>query len=232
RFVHRYPSLRGPLAGFLRSALTDEVVASIDERLRNERARLDLTALAGFLRSALTDEVVASIDERLRNERARLDLTDLDVELDLEYDATLIDDPETLEALATYWNRRDQLYLNALMNEQFQRIREYAPAVINMLYHATATTLIALLFSFLILVDLKRIKRGITQLKTSRIGDFYDEAAQPIVRFGVLVGRAIEAQAWIATLNTALTLLGLLLLGIPLVAMLSVIVFVCSFIPV
>src|SRR5690606_27895292 len=83
-----------------------------------------------------------------------------------------------------------------------------------------------------ILVDLKRIKRGISQLKTSRIGDFYDEAAQPIVRFGVLVGRAIEAQAWIATLNTALTLLGLLLLGIPLVAMLSVIVFVCSFIPV
>src|SRR5690606_40794148 len=88
------------------------------------------------------------------------------------------------------------------------------------------------LFSFLILVDLKRIKRGITQLKTSRIGDFYDEAAQPIARFGILVGRAIEAQAWIAVLNTTLTLIGLLLLDIPLVAMLSMIVFVCCFIPV
>ena len=33
-------------------------------------------------------------------------------------------------------------------------------------------------------------------------------------------------------MNTVLTLIGLLLLDIPLVAMLSVIVFVCSFIPV
>jgi len=194
RLVDRYPSFREPLAGFLRSALTDDVVATIERRLANERARLGLS--------------------------------------DAEIDEALDEGIPQSGALTEYWNRRDQLYLNALMNEQFQRVRQYAPAVINMLYRATATTLIALLFSFLILVDLKRIKRGITQLKTSRIGDFYDEAAQPIVRFGVLVGRAIEAQAWIATLNTALTLLGLLLLGIPLVAMLSVIVFVCSFIPV
>jgi len=69
-------------------------------------------------------------------------------------------------------------------------------------------------------------------LKNSRVGDFYEEAAQPIMRFGMLVGRAIEAQASIALLNTVLTLTGLVLLGIPLVAMLSVIVFVCSFIPV
>src|SRR5690606_19493315 len=43
---------------------------------------------------------------------------------------------------------------------------------------------------------------------------------------------AIKAQATIAVVNTVLTLIGLLLLGIPLVAMLTVIVFVCSFIPV
>jgi predicted PurR-regulated permease PerM len=52
------------------------------------------------------------------------------------------------------------------------------------------------------------------------------------VRFGVLLGRAIEAQAAIAVLNTLLTLIGLLLLRIPLTAMLSVVVFVCSFVPV
>src|SRR5690606_41843914 len=49
-----------------------------------------------------------------------------------------------------------------------QHVRQYAPAVINMLYRATATTLLALLFSFLILIDLGRIKRGISQLKSSR----------------------------------------------------------------
>jgi predicted PurR-regulated permease PerM len=194
RFVDRYPSLRQPLTGFLRSALSDDVVATIDRRLASERARLGLSE--------------AEIDEALDS-------------------GPLLSGP-----LAEYWNRRDQLYLNALMNEQFQHVRQYAPAVINMLYRATATTLLALLFSFLILIDLGRIKRGVAQLKSSRIGDFYDEAAQPIVRFGVLVGRAIEAQAWIACVNTALTLVGMLLLGIPLVAMLSVIVFVCSFIPV
>src|SRR5690606_25418738 len=76
------------------------------------------------------------------------------------------------------------------------------------------------------------IRRRLAPRKNSRIGDFYDVAAQPIARFGVLGGRAIEAQATIAIVNTALTLVGLLLLGIPLIAMLSVIVFVCSFVPV
>ena len=170
-----------------------------------------------------------AVDRRLAIERARLGLSEADIDLAVDpFEA----DPEPSPALNEYWNRRDQLYLNALVTEQFQRLREYAPAVINMLYAATATTLLALLFSFLILIDLARIKRGVGQLKSSRIGDFYDEAAQPIVRFGVLVGRAIEAQALIALVNTTLTLIGLLLLGIPLVAMLSVIVFVCSFIPV
>ncbi|MBN1238342.1 MAG: AI-2E family transporter [Gammaproteobacteria bacterium] len=200
RFVESYPSLRQPLAGFLRSALTDDVVATIERRLANERQRLNLSGL--------------------------------DTELDVEYGEVTVEDPDKLAALTVYWNRRDQLYLNALMNEQFQRIRDYAPAVINMLYQATATTLLALLFSFMILIDLRRIKHGVAQLKSSRIGDFYDEAAQPIVRFGILVGRAIEAQALIACANTVLTLAGMMLLGIPLKAMLSVIVFVCSFIPV
>lgn len=194
RLVESYPSFREPLTGFVRSALSEDVMATIERRLANERARLGLS--------------------------------------EIEIDDVLAEGDPPKGALAEYLNRRDQLYLNALMNEQFQRVRQYAPAVINMLYGATATILIALLFSFLILIDLRRIKRGVAQLKTSRIGDFYEEAAHPIVRFGVLVGKAIEAQAWIACVNTALTLVGLLLLDIPLVAMLSVIVFVCSFIPV
>ena len=194
RFVDRYPTLRQPLAGFLRSALTDDVAAALEPRLTTERLRL-----------GLTEEQIA-------------EATDADAA------------PEG--AVAEYFNRRDQLYLNALITEQFQRVRDYAPAVINMLYRATATMLLALLFSYLVLIDLNRIKRGIRRLRSSRVGDFYDEAAQPIARFGILVGRAIEAQASIAFVNTVLTLIGMLLLGIPLVAMLSVIVFVCSFIPV
>jgi predicted PurR-regulated permease PerM len=192
--VDRYPTLRQPIAGYLRSALTDDRAAAIEVQLASERTRLGLTE--------------AGIEEAAGS-------------------AT-----QPTGALAEYFNRQDQLYLSALMSAQFQRVRDYAPAVINMLYRATATILLALLFSFLILSDLARIKRGIGRLKTSKVGDFYAEAAPPIGRFGILLGRAIEAQAAIAVVNTVLTLIGLLLLGIPLVAMLSVVVFVCSFVPV
>lgn len=182
--------------------------------------------LNGFLRSALEDERVANIELQLRAERQRLSITDEQVAESVAGTA-----PPT-GALVEYFNRQDQLYLNAMMAGQFQRVREYAPAVINMLYRATATTVLGLLFSFLILIDRKRIQRSIEGLRNSRVGDFYAEAAEPVARFGMLLGRAIEAQAAIACLNTLLTLIGLLVLGIPLVAMLSVIVFACSFLPV
>ncbi len=180
----------------------------------------------GFLRSALSDERAAIIGEQLAVERARLDLSE----------AAVADAAEALApptgALAEYFNRQDRLYLNALLTEQFQALRHYAPAIVNALYRSIATVALALLFSYLILIDQARIKRGVMRLKTSRVGDFYEEAAPPIVRFGILLSRAIEAQAAIAVLNTLLTLIGLLLLKIPLIAMLSVVVFVSSFVPV
>jgi predicted PurR-regulated permease PerM len=194
RLVERYPTVREPINGFLRSALADDRLGIVELQLSAERARLGLSEA----------DVAAAVESAAR----------------------------PTGALAEYFNRRDQLLLNALMTFEFQRVRQYAPAVVNMLYRATATVLLALLFSFLILVDLNRIKSGISRLRNSRVGDFYEEAAPPIARFGILLGRAIEAQAAIAVLNTILTLIGLLLLGIPLVAMLSVIVFVCSFVPV
>ena len=194
RLVERYPTLRQPLNGFIRSAIADDRLQSVDAQMLIERDRLGLTAEAVSLAE---DSVVAPTG-----------------------------------AVADYFNRRDQLLLNALIAVQFQTVRQYAPAVVNMLYRATATVLLALLFSYLILIDMNRLKAGISRLRNSRVGDFYAEAAQPIARFGILLGRAIEAQAAIAVVNTALTLVGLLLLDIPLVAMLSVIVFVCSFVPV
>lgn len=180
----------------------------------------------GFVRSALADDRLQVVDDGLRRERELLRLTDEQVAAAIETTAV------PTGALGDYFARQDQLLLSAFIAVQFQRVREFAPAVTVMLYRATATTLLALLFSYLILIDLNRLKSGIGRLRTSRLGDFYEEAAQPIARFGVLLGRAIEAQAAIAVVNTMLTLVGLVLLDIPLVAMLSVIVFVCSFVPV
>jgi predicted PurR-regulated permease PerM len=180
----------------------------------------------GFVRSAVADERVQAIQAELEIERQRLGLTEDAI------DAAANSAAVPTGALAEYFNRQDQLLLNGLMAVQSQRVRDYAPAVVNLLYRSTATILLALLFSYLILIDVNRLKAGVGRLRNSRLGDFYEEAAQPIARFGVLLGRAIEAQAAIAVINTMLTLVGLLLLDIPLVAMLSVIVFVCSFVPV
>lgn len=182
--------------------------------------------LGGFLASAQDEETSRHVALQLADERARLSLTQAEIARAVEADVP----PDG--ALAEYLARRDQLYLNALVDRVFQQLRDYAPAVINLLYRGTATILLALLFSFLILNDRGSLRRGIGRLKDSRVGDFYEEAAEPIVRFGILLTRAIKAQATIAVVNTVLTLVGLLLLGIPLVAMLSVIVFFCSFIPV
>jgi predicted PurR-regulated permease PerM len=180
----------------------------------------------GYLRSALADERLDIVELELASERNRLGITEADLAAAAESSA------EPTGVMAEYYNRQDQLLLSALIDVQSLRVRQYAPAVTVMLYRATATTLLALLFSYLILIDLNRIKAGIARLRTSRVGDFYEEAAPPIARFGMLLGRAVEAQAAIAVVNTVLTLIGLLLLDIPLVAMLSVIVFVCSFVPV
>jgi predicted PurR-regulated permease PerM len=180
----------------------------------------------GYLRSALAEERLGIVELELASVRNRLGITEA------EAAAAASSSAAPTGVMAEYYNRQDQLLLSALIDVQSVRVRQYAPVVVNMLYRATATTLLALLFSYLILVDLNRIKAGISRLRTSRVGDFYEEAAPPIARFGMLLGRAIEAQAAIAVVNTVLTLIGLLLLDIPLVAMLSVIVFVCSFVPV
>jgi predicted PurR-regulated permease PerM len=192
--VQRYPALREPINGFLRSALADDRLGIVELELASVRNRLGISE-ADAAAAASSSAVPTGV-------------------------------------MAEYYTRQDQLLLSALIDVQSVRVRQYAPAVVNMLYRATATTLLALLFSYLILIDLNRIKAGISRLRNSRVGDFYEEAAPPIARFGMLLGRAIEAQAVIAVVNTVLTLIGLLLLDIPLVAMLSVIVFVCSFVPV
>lgn len=50
--------------------------------------------------------------------------------------------------------------------------------------------------------------------------------------FGRIFGKAMQAQSAIAVVNTALTAVGLLLLRVSGVGLLSVLVFLCSFVPV
>ncbi|HEB52685.1 MAG TPA: AI-2E family transporter [bacterium] len=92
--------------------------------------------------------------------------------------------------------------------------------------------LLSLLFSFLIVLDLRKITRGVHGLKHTKIGFIYDEVADNIAGFGRVLGRALEAQLFIAVCNTILTAVCVWLLGIPNLLVLATVVFFCSFIPV
>ncbi len=125
----------------------------------------------------------------------------------------------------------DQL-VRLYLARQMDVVRGLAPGYFRLLWRASATLLLALLFSLLISMDAARFLQGIARLRASRLHDFYEQTARPVVRFAYVVGRAFQAQLVIALLNTLLTAVGMVVLGIPSKTLLSLIVFLCSFVPV
>jgi len=93
--------------------------------------------------------------------------------------------------------------------------------------------LLALLFSFLIVLDLPDLAAKVRDLENTRLRFIYLSVADNIREFSLVLGRALEAQLIIAIANSALTAIGISILGLGQhVAFLSVIVFLCSFLPV
>lgn len=92
--------------------------------------------------------------------------------------------------------------------------------------------LLSVLFSFLIVLDLPALKRNVNGLADTKIGFIYTEVADNIATFAKVLGRALEAQLFIAVANTILTAIGVWILHIGNIPVLSAIVFLCSFIPV
>jgi predicted PurR-regulated permease PerM len=93
--------------------------------------------------------------------------------------------------------------------------------------------LLALLFSFLIVLDLPRLSQSVRALEHSRLSFVYREVSGSIRDFATVLGKALEAQFVIAMVNSLLTAIGVFLLGLgSTMAFLTLIVFLCSFIPV
>jgi predicted PurR-regulated permease PerM len=80
--------------------------------------------------------------------------------------------------------------------------------------------------------DMPAIRQGVQSLKQSRLSIVYEEIAPVIGTFGAIFGKAMQAQSAIAVVNTGLTALGLLVLQVSGLGFLSVLVFLCSFVPV
>lgn len=95
--------------------------------------------------------------------------------------------------------------------------------------------LTATLFSFLIVWDLPKFTASLAMLGQANqawIRFAYRETGPTVRSFAKLLGTNFEIQGVIAIINTALTTAGLLLLDIPGARFLSLLVFVCSFVPV
>jgi len=93
--------------------------------------------------------------------------------------------------------------------------------------------LLSLLFSFFIVLDLPDLTKSVKGLAHTKIRFIYLEVAKSIKEFGLVLGRALEAQLFIALLNTVMTVIGVYFMGLgDKVAFIAVIVFLCSFIPV
>jgi len=92
--------------------------------------------------------------------------------------------------------------------------------------------ILAVIFSFLIIWDLPRLGNAVAGFAEGRSAEVYEEIAPGFRAFGLVLGKAFEAQSIIALNNALLTAIGFAILGIPSLALLSTIVFFCSYIPV
>ncbi|MFH1137885.1 MAG: AI-2E family transporter [Pseudomonadota bacterium] len=131
-----------------------------------------------------------------------------------------------------YFRLKHFLSLERLLGMDGQTVTSIFLASFNRVTHYFSFFLLGTLFSFFILFDFPNLKARARALKNTRLKEIYEETADSVVQFALVVGAAFQAQIMIAWVNTALTALGLYLLNIEPVALLSAIVFFCGLIPV
>ncbi|NLX23271.1 MAG: AI-2E family transporter [Phycisphaerae bacterium] len=97
---------------------------------------------------------------------------------------------------------------------------------------STLDFLLAILLSFLIVLDYDRITHELHTWRESPVGRFFHEATASLVTFSGVVGSAFQCQMAVALLNASITCIGLFILGIQPLVLLTTIVFLLGLIPV
>ncbi len=100
------------------------------------------------------------------------------------------------------------------------------------IFGGTLTFLLAILLSFLIVLDYDKIGHELEKWRGTPPGRFFHEATASVVRFSEGVGSAFQCQIVVALLNAAITCVGLFFLGIQPLVLLTTIVFLLGLIPV
>lgn len=92
--------------------------------------------------------------------------------------------------------------------------------------------ILAMILSFVLIWDLPKTKQKLSRFSEGRTAEIYREITPSLSAFGVMLGRAFEAQSVVAIVNALLSTVVFLMLGLPSIALLAMIVFVCSYIPI
>lgn len=92
--------------------------------------------------------------------------------------------------------------------------------------------ILSMILSFVLIWDLPKTKEKLGRFSEGRTAEIYREITPSLSAFGVMLGRAFEAQSVVAIVNAVLSTVVFLLLGLPSIALLAMIVFVCSYIPI
>lgn len=122
--------------------------------------------------------------------------------------------------------------IHSMLQGYFDKAITFTSSLLSWVTRFTLQVSISLILSFMLLWDWPNIAHGVDSLKASRLQGIYKEVAPSMLVFAQLFGMALQAQTRIALMNTALTALGMWFLGIPGLLLLSLFVFLCSFIPV
>ena len=183
---------------------------------------LILTGLAGlvyYVTPRITAEASSAAGELTSVQQKLLDMKD-DVKARYPSAGPMLDQYFEAEQIAGY------------LDQARQQVGPMLQTSASIVVKVVSTTLLSLLFSFLIVLDLTRLRGEVLRLRNSRLHDVFAETAEPIVRFASVLARSFRAQAMIAVCNAVLTMVGLALIGVPKIVLLTIIVFFFSFIPV
>jgi predicted PurR-regulated permease PerM len=141
--------------------------------------------------------------------------------------------PETFEdfrqsdAYATIVGRLDATLANATRRISGE-VTSFANAAIVFALHFV----LSMILSLVLIWDLPKTAAKLRSFSEGRTAEIYREITPSLGAFGIMLGRAFEAQSVVAVVNAILSVVVFLILGLPSIALLAVIVFVCSYIPV
>lgn len=143
------------------------------------------------------------------------------------------------KAIAVIESGEYTVVMDSVKGEVTKAVKAALPHVLDFMlrlvkigWHILISLFLAIIFSFILVMDWQRIVGKMKCLEQSQIRTFYLGAAPHLIAFADVLGKALRAQAIIAVCNTVLTAIGLWFFGVPTIALLSTIVFFCGFIPI